>query len=90
MAYQLNNSAPLDDWFEREPDPDLREHVLSWIANALVADPSAVESFPLPTSPVVVAALVPGTDVFLTYVVVEQYRAIRLMSVGRLQDLLSP
>jgi hypothetical protein len=58
-----------------------REAVLAWVAH-LLADPDAVPGIPVPGErlPVVVDN-VPDTNVWITWLVVDQYRVVRVKGV---------
>jgi len=74
MGWQLEGEDHVLAWLNTSPDPHAADLVLAWIGR-LVADPPAVEGNALPGSRVGKAvANVPGTDVWITWLTVHQYR----------------
>jgi len=84
VAYQLHGEPLLIEWLATEPRRDVQDRVLTVIAQ-LLEEPAAVESDQLPGSRADVrVTFVPGTDVALTYLVVDQYRVVVLREIWTL------
>ena len=84
MAWQLEGEDKILAWSDTSPDAVLQGRVLTWIAR-LVDDPLAIEGIPVAGERLdVQAANVPGTDVWITWLVVEQYRVVRIKEVVEL------
>lgn len=84
MAYQLHGESLLLEWLSTEPRRDVQDRVLDVIAR-LLEEPTAVESEQLPGPRADMrVTFVPGTDVALTYLVVDQYRVVALREIWTL------
>lgn len=81
MAWTLEGEEHLAERLATEPDKDLQDHVLAWLIT-LATDPLAVEGERVPGHRAnVVAVIVPGTRVAVTFLAVEQFRVVRLREV---------
>lgn len=87
--YQLNGEGLVLAWLANEPSTEAREAMLEWLPK-LAADPAgvAVATSFRPGVPAYVAE-VPGTDAFVDYTVIDQYKTILILAVTtlRLDDL---
>lgn len=81
MAYQLHGESLLLGWLSTEPRREVQDRVLAVIAQ-LLEEPATVESEQLPGPRADMrVTFVPGTDVALTYLVVDQYRVVVLREI---------
>ena len=74
------------DWLGAENDPELRETVLEWLSDQLAGDPYS-DAVQVPRYRVsMFARNVTGTDVMVTYLVVEQFRSVQIQEIVTLGD----
>lgn len=81
MAWQLEGEDRILAWLEGSSHAPTKDAVLAWVAH-LLADPDAVPGIPVPGErlPVLVDN-VPDTNVWITWLVVDQYRVVRIREV---------
>lgn len=84
--YQLNGEDHLLVWLQQEPDLHCREAMFDWLPH-LAGDPQGVASAQRsgPGLPAYTAK-VPGTDAFVDYTVIEQYKTVMILRVGSPPD----
>ncbi|MGH9042661.1 MAG: hypothetical protein ACRDZ3_20795 [Acidimicrobiia bacterium] len=87
MAYELDNTAVLVAWMDRAQDSVSAGRVLEWVA-VLLDNPGGVEAVEVPGHRLQRAAVVPGTDVVVTFVVADEFQTVRLISVTAASELL--
>lgn len=87
--YQLSGEEHVVAWLESESSPEAWEAMLKWLPR-LAEDPEEV-ALAVKTRPGVPAyiAAVPGSDAFVAYTVIEQYKVVMIFSVEtvRYEDL---
>jgi hypothetical protein len=86
VPYELDNAAVLVAWMERTSDSVLWAHVLDWVG-VLLSNPDGIEATAVPGRPGVVATFVAGTDVAAAYLVSDEYRTVRLLSLMGIDEL---
>lgn len=81
MEYQLNGEAHVLTWLGKNHSPDEQEAMLAWLPR-LAAAPESEYDARLPRLGVpAYTARVPGTDAYVDYVVVEQYKTVLILGV---------
>lgn len=83
MGWQLEGVAIVHAWLDQSPHAaGQADAVLGWIAG-LLANPDDTPGTPLPGKrPGTLAANVEGTDVWVTWLVVDQYRVVRILEIA--------
>lgn len=83
--YQLNGEDHVLAWLRGEPSSELREALLGWLPK-LAEDPAGV-AFATGRRPGVPAyvAVVPATQIFVDYTVIDQYRTVLILNVVTLR-----
>jgi hypothetical protein len=81
--YRVARLQPLDDWLATDPAEDVRLIVLTWL-HGLVEDPRQRPSVRIPRTSFeeARAAVIPGTNVGVVYLVLEHTRVVLLERVN--------
>jgi hypothetical protein len=80
--YQVNGLSVLDAFLEHESDERVRQAVLEFLIE-LRADPKPRQGFRRVGRAPLWAAMVPGTDVAVVYLLSEQFRTVLLKNIER-------
>jgi hypothetical protein len=71
VSYRISGLYRLDEWLATDPPPDIRRRVLVWLMD-LLENPDSAEVTPIPGMGLpVYTAVVPGTDVPVSYVLMK-------------------
>lgn len=85
--YQISGSDKIEDWLSRHENAEHRQQFLDWLPQ-LAEDPVGVSMArrKRPGVPVFVAE-VPGLPCWVTYSVIEQYRAVHILRIDEPPNL---
>lgn len=83
--FQIEGRDVLFDWLEHESDPEQRDLMLSWLADLAQSDDPTDDAWRVPgiRSPVYIA-LTPVRNVFVKFLFVPQFFAIKLIEFDTL------
>lgn len=87
--YQIEGEDHILNWLAGEPSPDARKAMFDWVPLLSINPIGAATAQRLDRRLPIYVAQVPGTDAFVDYTVVEQYRTVRILGAAshRPEDL---
>lgn len=81
MAYQINGEEHVFNWLGEGEPPEQQEAMLAWLPQLSIAPEKVADARLRRSNLIAYTARVPGTDAFVDYVVVEQFKTVLILGV---------